>query len=346
MSPTSWAASPAPTLDEAALRRLTRHCMAYRDPRDGIALWQLATTLAGYLALCGLLLWAAASGQVLLTLLLALPAGGFLVRLFTIQHDCGHGSFFSRRWANTALGLVISVLTLTPYGYWRRAHTLHHSGSGDLSRRGIGDIDTLTVREYRALTPRRRFLYRAYRHPLLQHIIGPPVHFILIQRSPFGQVLPPREVWRSLMGLNLAILVVYGGLSWAFGVGTVALAFLPVACVASWAGAWLFYIQHQFEHTSWEEAADWTLPTAALEGSSYYVLPPVLQWFTGNVGLHHIHHLNSRIPNYRLQECLEGDPMLGSISRLTLRESLSCIGLALWDEDERRLIRFSELPAR
>lgn len=337
---------PSPvSLDEPTLRRLVRHCMAFREPRDGVAAWQLVSTLAAYLALCGVLLWAASRGQALAVLALSLPAGGLLVRLFTIQHDCGHGSFFRARAANTTVGLALSALTFTPYGYWRRTHTLHHAGSGDLSRRGVGDVDTLTVREYRSLAPFRRLLYRAYRHPLVIHLIGPPVYFLILQRSPFGQALPAREAWRSLLALNAVLVVVYGGIAFAVGPAATALALLPVACVASWVGAWLFYIQHQFEHTSWDEAGDWTLPNAALGGSSYYVLPPVLQWFTGNVGLHHIHHLNSRIPNYRLQECLDAEPLLGRISRLTPRASLRCVGLALWDEDARRLIRFSELRA-
>ncbi len=338
-------APPGTTLDRDMVRRPTRHCLAFRDARDGRALWQVATTLPPFLGLSGLLIWGAATGQYLL-LLLALPAAGLLVRIFTIQHDCGHGSFFSKRWANNAVGRAVSVLTLTPYDYWRRAHALHHASSGDLSRRGIGDVDTLTVREYEALPPRQRFLYRLYRHPLILHVIGPPVYFILLQRSPWGQALPAREAFGSLMGLNVALVALYGGLMWAFGVGTVVLALLPVACLTSWAGAWLFFVQHQFEHTHWDEAEAWNLQEAALEGSSYYVLPPVLQWFTGNIGLHHIHHLNSRVPNYRLQECLEAEPTLGAISRLTLRESLSSIGLALWDEDERRLISFAELKAR
>ncbi|KAA2234674.1 fatty acid desaturase [Salinarimonas soli] len=339
------AAPPGTPLDRDTLRRLTRHCLAFRDARNGRALWQVATTLPPFLVLCGLLLWGAATGQYLL-LLLAIPAGGLLVRIFTIQHDCGHGSFFSSRLANNAVGVSLSILTLTPYGYWRRTHALHHSSAGDLSRRGVGDVDTLTVREYEALSRRERLVYRAYRNPLILHLIGPPIYFILLQRSPWGQALPAREAWASIMGLNLALLVFYGGLIWALGAGTVALALLPVACLTSWAGAWLFFVQHQFEHTHWDHAESWNMQASALEGSSHYVLPPLLQWFTGNIGLHHIHHLNSRIPNYRLQECLDADPVLATISRLTWRESMSCIGLALWDEDERRLVSFAEFDAR
>jgi omega-6 fatty acid desaturase (delta-12 desaturase) len=337
-------ASPveAEALSKAAAERLARHCMAYRDANDGRALVQLAVTLVPFAALVAAMMWAAAAGHAWHALLLALPAGGLLVRIFTIQHDCGHGSFMTGRRANAWLGRALSLLTFTPYEFWRRAHTLHHATAGDLSRRGIGDVDTLTVREYRALPGLERLKYRIYRNPLVLHVIGPPLYFVLLQRSPFGQALPARQIWRSVLGLNLGLVGLYGTLAALVGLGPVGLTFLAVACVASWVGAWLFFVQHQFEHTRWDEAAAWDFQLHALEGSSYYVLPRVLQWFTGNVGLHHIHHLNSRIPNYRLQECLDDEPLLGSISRLTVRESLRCIGLALWDEEARRLVSFAQ----
>jgi omega-6 fatty acid desaturase (delta-12 desaturase) len=322
--------------------------MAYRSADDGRALLQLVTTVLPFVGLSALLLWSASQGSwpVLLFVLpaLALLAGGLLVRLFIIQHDCGHGSFFSSRAANTWVGRALSVLTLTPYGYWRRAHSLHHASAGDLSRRGIGDVDTLTVREYRVLSAWGRLKYRIYRNPAVLHVLGPPLYFVLFQRSPFGQALPAREAWRSIMGLNAALLVLYGALVAILGIGPVALALLPVACVASWVGGWLFFVQHQFEQTRWDEGKEWDFQLGALGGSSYYVLPRILQWFTGSVGLHHIHHLNSRIPNYRLQACLDGDEVLARISRLTLRESFSCIGLALWDEERRKLVSFAEAP--
>jgi omega-6 fatty acid desaturase (delta-12 desaturase) len=315
--------------------------MRYRDAQDGAAAWQLASTLLLFAALMGLLVWGVAHDR-LAVLLFAVPAGGLLVRLFIVQHDCGHGSFFSSRAANTWIGRALSVLTLTPYGYWRRSHALHHASAGDLSRRGIGDVDTLTVSEYRALSGWQKAKYRLYRHPAVLHVLGPPLYFILLQRLPFAQALPTRDVWRSIMGLNAALLIVYGAFAAVVGLWVALLVVIPVACVASWVGGWLFYVQHQFEHTRWDEGELWDFQTGALGGSSYYVLPPVLQWFTGNVGLHHIHHLNSRIPNYRLQACLEAEPILASISRLTLRESLGCIGLALWDEERRKLVSFSD----
>lgn len=329
-----------PVLTETVVRRLVRHCLRYRDADNRRAAFQLVTALVPFLALVATMMWGVAH-EVWLVLALGIPAGGFLVRLFVIQHDCGHNSFFTSRAANRIVGRLLSVLTFTPFGHWSRSHTMHHAGSGDLGRRGIGDIDTLTVREYRALSPSARLRYRFYRHPLILHLIGPPIYFLLLQRLPVGLALPGRQAWLSIMGLNLALVVVYGGLIAAFGVFTVLIALVPPALIASWSGGWLFFVQHQFEHTHWEESERWNLQFAALGGSSYYVLPPVLQWFTGNIGLHHIHHLNSRIPNYRLQECLDAEPLLATISRLSLRESLGCVGLSLWDEEQRRLVTFS-----
>lgn len=326
-------------LDDTLIRRLSRHCLQFRDPDDRAAWFQFTTTFALFLATVGVMIVGAASGIYAL-LVLFLPAGGLLVRLFAVQHDCGHHSFFSSKKANRAVGRLLSVFTLTPFGYWSRSHAVHHTTAGDLGRRGIGDVDTLTVDEYAARTPWARWRYRLYRHPLLLHVIGPPLYFILFQRSPFGQALPFADAWRSIMALNLALLLVYGGLIALVGAGVVAMVVLPVACVASWVGAWLFFVQHQFEDTHWEESGDWTQQRAALSGSSYYVMPKILQWFTGNIGLHHIHHLNSRIPSYRLQACLDAEPMLGTISRLSLRESFQCIGLALWDPTTRKLVSF------
>ncbi|GJD47503.1 Fatty acid desaturase [Methylobacterium crusticola] len=325
-------------------REFVRHCTAYRDPLPSAAFQQLANTLVPYLALCAALLYAAAHGYGALALPLALPAGGLLVRLFIIQHDCGHGSFLPSRAANDWLGRALSLLTVTPYDSWKRAHALHHASSGDLSRRGTGDIQTLTVREYLDRTRWGRLRYRLYRNPLILIVLGSPLNFLVLQRLPSGAGLPWRSAWRDVLALNLGLAAVVAVLAYAAGgLGPVAWVFVPVICVAAWIGGWLFYVQHQYEETVWEDAADWNLHHAALGGSSYYVLPPILQWFTGNVGLHHVHHLNSRIPNYRLQECLDGHAALGRVGRLTLRESLGCLGLALWDEETRKLVGFSHL---
>ncbi len=327
-------------------QQIARHCAAYREPIASRAVIQIVNTALPYAALCGAMLWLAAAGWWAATLLLALPAGAFLVRLFIVQHDCGHGSFVPSRAGNDWIGRALSVLTVTPYDSWRRAHALHHSSAGDLSRRGTGDIFTLTVAEYRALGFWGRLRYRLYRNPLVLIGIGSPLNFLVLQRFPSGMGVPWRTAFRDVMGLNAAMLAVYGGLALAVGWAPVLLAFFPAITVASWIGGWLFYVQHQYEDTVWESPDAWDFHEAALGGSSYYVLPKVLQWLTGNVGLHHIHHLNSRIPNYRLQECLDGHALLGQVGRLTLRESLACVRLALWDEETRKLVSFGEARRR
>ena len=320
---------------------LARHCMRYRDPNDVRAWHELATTFGLYSLTCAAMLWALASG-IWSGIALAVPAGLLLVRLFTVQHDCGHGSFFSSRTLNTWVGRVLGVLTVTPFGAWKLAHSLHHSGSGDLERRGIGDIDTLTVKEYEARSVYGRWAYRAYRHPIVLHLIGPPIYFLVVHRIPFFQALPSSQVWKSTMATNAGIVALYGSLGLLVGFGPVLAAVVAVATVASWIGGWLFYVQHQFEETHWAAGEDWDARTAALNGSSHYVLPGWLHWLTGHIGLHHIHHLNSRVPSYRLPECLAGDERLSRISRLTMRESLGSIGLSLWDEETRRLVPFAQ----
>ncbi|WP_460005877.1 fatty acid desaturase [Methylorubrum rhodinum] len=265
--------------------------------------------------------------------------------------SCGHGSFLPSRRGNDWLGRALSLLTVTPYDSWKRAHALHHASTGDLSRRGSGDIHTLTVREYLALPRGSRLRYRLYRNPFLLIVLGSPLNLLLLQPLPSGVGLPWRTAWRDVLALDAVLLAGLGLL--ALGVGgvePVLWVFLPVISLAAWIGGWLFYVQHQYEETVWDEADAWDFHRAALGGSSYYVLPRVLQWFTGNVGLHHVHHLNSRIPNYRLQECLDVHEILGCVGRLTLRESLGCLNLALWDEDARKLVGFARVrglkPAR
>ncbi len=329
--------------DETTLaREVARHCAAFREPITRLAVRQIADTLLPYLALCALMLGMAANGYALLTLPLAVPAGGLLVRLFIIQHDCGHGSFLTSRRRNDWLGRALSLLTVTPYDSWKRAHALHHASTGDLSRRGTGDIHTLTVREYLTLTRWGQLRYRFYRNPLILILLGSPINFLVLQRLPSGVGLPWRTAWRDVLALDGALLATLALLALAVGgLAPVLWVVLPVISVAAWIGGWLFYVQHQYEETVWEEADAWDFHRAALGGSSYYVLPWILQWFTGNVGLHHVHHLNSRIPNYRLQECLDGHEMLGRVGRLTLRDSLRCLRLALWDEETRKMVGFA-----
>jgi len=281
-----------------------------------------------------------------LTLLLAVPTAGFLMRMFMIQHDCGHGSFFSSRRARDTVGFWIGVLTLIPYQYWRKTHAYHHAHSGDLDFRGFGDVDTLTVEEYRSLPPLKRFAYRAYRHPLVLFGIGPLFHFVVKHRYPWDIPRDWSQAWRSVWLTNLAVAGIVVALVWAIGWGPFVQVHLPVLAVTTSAGVWLFYVQHQFEDTYWHRHQDWDYFDAALQGSSYLVLPRPLQWITANIGIHHVHHLNARIPNYRLQACMEANPEFQEVTRITIRESWRLTRLALWDEEARELISFREVRRR
>lgn len=327
---------------KAAIRRLAAHCAKYRGPVERVAIRQLATTLIPLVALVGLM-FATVETHYWITLLLAIPTAGILVRIFIIQHDCGHGSFLKTRAANDLVGRLCSVLTLTPYGLWRREHALHHASSGNLDRRGAGDINTLTIREYTALPFMGRLHYRIYRHPLFLFGLGVPFFFLILQRTPWLHPIKPREAWRSVMALNAGMVAFYGSLAYLFGLSNVLWIAVPILHAASAIGGWLFFIQHQFEETHWEESGSWDFQVAAVMGSSYYALPSILNWFTGDIGLHHIHHLNSMIPNYRLQDCLKASPELQSLNKLTLMESFKCARLKLWDEDNRRLVGFADV---
>ncbi|MFI4999910.1 MAG: fatty acid desaturase [Reyranellales bacterium] len=305
---------------------------------------EIAITLVPLAALWALA-WATLDIGYWLALPLALAAAAFLVRLFAIQHDCGHGSFFRYRWANDWIGSVLSVVTLTPYGVWRRTHATHHASSGNLDRRGLGDVDTLTVEEYRARSLWGRLRYRLYRHPLVMFGIGPAYLFFLQHRLPVGLMRNGWRPWVSTMATNLAIALIAGVLIWLIGLKAFLLVHLPIMLFAASVGVWLFYVQHQFEHTIWASDGKWNAHEAALHGSSHYDLPAFLRWFTANIGMHHVHHLCSRIPYYRLPRVLSDHPELRDVGRVTLLESFRCVNLALWDESRRRLVSFREARA-
>jgi omega-6 fatty acid desaturase (delta-12 desaturase) len=327
---------------DASARSLVRKCACYGRADGRRSVTQVLTTAVPFT-----LLWVAMVFSLdisyWLTLLLAVPAAGLLVRFFIIQHDCGHGSFFKSRAANDLVGRAASVLTLTPYGYWRRTHGMHHATSGNLDRRGVGDIDTLTVKEYLALSTRRRFAYRLYRNPAILFSVGAFYFFFLKHRVPFGLPLPWREAWRSIVATNILIAAAAAAAAAAVGFGPFLLVQGPTMMLAATFGTWLFYIQHQFEGAYWQTDERWSFYDAATKGSSYYALPKVLQWFTGNIGLHHIHHLCSKIPNYRLQECLDHIPELKHAARISLIGSFKCARLALWDEHRGKLVGFRQL---
>ncbi len=320
----------------------TKILARYREPSRVRSVTELVITIVP-LVLLWILIWAALDFGYWFGLLLAVPAAGLLVRLFMIQHDCGHGAFFRHRLANDWVGRVLGVLTLTPYDFWRRTHAIHHASSGNLDQRGIGDIDTLTVREYLALSRWGRLRYRLYRHPIVMFGIGPAYLFILQHRLPVGLMRRGWQPWLSTMATNAAIAAVIGTLIWFIGLGSFLLVHLPIMLLAASVGVWLFYVQHQFEDTFWAEDRAWNVHAAALHGSSHYDLPAVLRWFSANIGVHHVHHLCSRIPYYRLPDVLREHPELVATGRLTLIESLRCVRLVLWDERKRRLISFREI---
>ncbi|WP_296473810.1 fatty acid desaturase [Roseinatronobacter sp.] len=309
----------------------------YRDPATHRSLLELAATLVPFFALWALA-WMALSISPWLALALAVLNGTFLVRIFIIQHDCGHGSFLKNRTAQDWVGRVLGVLTLTPYAVWRRTHAIHHAHHGDLDHRGIGDVTTLTVEEYRARSPFGRFMYRLYRHPLVLFVLGPSYLFILQNRLPMGLMNAGWRYWTSAMGTNAMIGIALALIIWFGGLLPVLLVFLPTSVIAATIGVWLFYVQHQFEQTHWSKGEEWQLHDAALEGSSHYVLPQPLRWLSGNIGIHHVHHLYSRIPFYRLPEVIRDYPELAEAQRLTIGESFATVKLHLWDEVQGKLI--------
>ena len=332
-------AQPAGTNDA---RAWTQKLLRYREPSSARSVVELVISAAPLAALWALMWLFYSFGFWWLSLLLALPAAGFLVRLFMIQHDCGHGAFFRHRLANDWIGRALGVLTLTPYDFWKRTHAAHHATSGNLDRRGMVDVDTLTVREYMARSRWGRLKYRLYRHPLVMFGIGPAYLFLFQHRLPVGLMRAGWQPWVSTQATNLAIAAIALVLISLIGVKAFFLVHLPILLLSAVFGVWLFYVQHQFEDTFWQESRGWDLHEAALHGSSHYDLPAWLRWFTANIGIHHVHHLHSRIPYYRLPSVLRDHPELRNIGRLTLLESFSCVRLTLWDEAQGRLTSFRE----
>ena len=281
-----------------------------------------------------------------LTVALAIPAAGFLMRLFMIQHDCGHGSFFKSQKLANAVGFVIGVMTLTPYHYWRKTHAIHHAHSGDLDLRTFGEIETLTVEEFEALTPFKRLYYRVYRNPLVLFGPGAAFHFLFKHRYPWDVPRKWKREWRSVRWTNLALVGILVA-AWAtIGLQRFLMVQIPITLAACTMGVWLFYVQHQYEEAYWHRHVNWNYFDAGLYGSSFLVLPKPLQWLTANIGLHHVHHLNSRIPNYRLQKAHDENPELWEVHRLGIIDGIKTLPLALWDEPNNRLISFREYRNR
>ena len=317
----------------------------YRRPETWRAAYQLASTALPLAAVWLAMLWSL-SVSYWLTLALAVPAALLVVRLFMLQHDCGHGAFFKSQRVNNAVGSVIGVLTLVPYEYWRKTHAIHHATSGDLDHRSFGDIDTLTVREYLSRSRLKRLLYRLYRHPLVLLVVGPTWQFIVKHRFPADIPRTWKREWASVHWTNVALVVIVALMALTIGLDRFLLVQLPITLIAGSVGVYLFYVQHQYEDTYWRYREAWNYYAAGLEGSSHLVMPKWLQWFTANIGLHHIHHVASRIPNYHLQRCFDDLPEVRRVTTLTLRQSVRTLWLTLWDEDERRLIGFRDLRER
>lgn len=330
-----------PTTGLTTSREWLRLLAPYREPNHVRSFGELFLTGAVFVALW-VAAWLAFSISYWLTLAISVLAAGTLVRLFMIQHDCGHGAFFRRRAINDWVGRVIGVLTLTPYKVWRHSHSTHHATSSNLCKRGVGDISTLTVREYQALSSPRRLAYRLYRSPLVIFGIGPAFQFLLRNRLPQEFRREALTNWVSAMGTNLTIFIVAGVMIYAVGAGPFLLVHLPIILLASSIGVWLFYVQHQFEDTYWSENQAWSLQDAAFQGSSHYALPQPLRWFTANIGVHHVHHLQSRIPYYRLPQVLRDFPELAEVRRMNLRQSFACVRLRLWDEGRSKLVTFAK----
>jgi len=309
----------------------------YQKASHRRAIWQIVNTLVPYAGLWCLMYYTLAVSW-WLTVPLAVLAGAILVRAFIIFHDCGHGSFFRSEKANHIVGAITGVLTFTPFYHWRWDHAIHHSSSGDLDRRGTGDVWTLTVQEYLESSRWRRFAYRLARNPVVLFVLAPMYLFLLQQRVPSFKA-PARERY-SVYWTNLALGVMAAGLIRVFGLEAYLIIQIIVMATAGAAGVWLFYVQHQFEGVYWERSEDWDYAEAALKGSSFYKLPRVLQWFSGNIGFHHIHHLSPRIPNYHLERCHKAEPLFQTVKPVTLFASFRSLSFRLWDEQRRKLVGF------
>jgi len=326
-----------PIADHAAWKEIV---LKYQKPSRWRASWQIVNTIVPYgllwylMYLCRPISW-------WLVLPLAVLAGALLVRVFIIFHDCGHGSFFKSRTANTVVGVLSGVLTFTPYYHWRWEHAIHHASAGDLDQRGTGDVWTMTVQEYLEASRWKKFAYRLARNPVILFVIAPLFLFVMRQRIPSPKASTRER--HSVYAMDLAILGMAVAMSLVFGFLPYLIIQLIILMVAGGAGVWMFYVQHQFEDVYWERGENWSFTAAALEGSSFYKLPRILQWFSGNIGFHHIHHLSPRIPNYNLEKCHQADPLFQQVRPITFISSLKSITFRLWDEKSRKLVGYSHL---
>jgi len=309
------------------------------DPRKSS--WQLINSLVPFFAIW-VLMYFSLSVSYLLTLALAFLNAMFLMRIFIIQHDCGHNSFFKETELNNLVGTFLGVITLTPYYAWRNSHAKHHASSGDLDFRGFGDVETLTVEEYKALPFLRKMRYRFYRHPLVLFVIGPTIMFTVLNRFPTELEKGQKREKDSIYFTNLALALVFLGAGAWIGFAQLMLMWVPLMIFGSSIGVYLFFVQHQFEDTYWRWHAEWDYAEAALRGSSFFKLPKLLQWFSGNIGFHHLHHLSPKIPNYNLEKAHYENPAFQQVKTITILSSFQSIFLHLWDEQTHKLISWRE----
>ena len=307
------------------------------------SVWQLLTSAVPFF-----FLWYATYKSLdisyLLTVVLAVPTAAFLMRMFMIQHDCGHGSFFTSKRAADIVGFWIGVLTLTPYQYWRKTHAYHHAHSGDLAFRTFGEIKTLTVEEYLAMDKKSQLHYRVYRNPFILFGPGAAFHFLVKHRWPSDIPKKWTQAWSSVRKTNWALLAIIVVMVFLIGWKAFVLVQVPITLAACALGVWLFYVQHQFEDTYWHDHEEWDFFDAGLQGSSYLALPRPLQWMTASIGIHHVHHIAARIPNYRLQQVMDENPAFQRVTRISLMQTFECMRLTLWDTEQQKLIGFSDLP--
>jgi omega-6 fatty acid desaturase (delta-12 desaturase) len=336
MTSTQELVTTDPHADGAAWKAIVEK---YQQPHAGRACWQLVNTIGSYLAVW-VLLYVSLQVSWLLTVPLAVLAGGLLVRVFIIFHDCGHGSFFGSSAANATWGFLTGILTFTPYYHWRGEHAIHHGSTGHLDRRGVGDVWTMTVQEYLESSRWKRFAYRLARNPFVLFIVAPLVLFLVLQRVPRAEANERER--RSVWVMNLAVVLQVVGMCAIFGILPYLVIQLIILMIAGSVGIWLFYMQHQFEDAYWERGDDWDYEAAALQGSSFLKLPRILQWFSGNIGFHHVHHLNPKIPNYNLQRAHDEQPVFQSVPGLSLWDGLQATRLKLWDEQSDQLVTWKQ----
>jgi omega-6 fatty acid desaturase (delta-12 desaturase) len=326
----------APLVNDLSWRQAVA---AYQDSDLRKSLWQIVTSIPPYFVLW-YLAYLSLEVSYLLTLFISVFAALFGMRVFIIFHDCGHGSFFKSRRANNLVGVITGIIVFTPYYAWRHSHAVHHATAGDLDKRGAGDVWTLTYDEYVILPRWKRIFYRIYRNPFFMFVVGPTIDFVILQRLPWVNVSEKPREKNSVVITNLALLAIVIIMSLTIGLKEYILVQLPIIAIATSIGVFLFYVQHNYENVYWERHEEWDYARAALEGSSFFKMPRILQWFTGNIGFHHIHHLSPRIPNYNLENCHYENPIFQEVEAMTIRTSLKSLRVRLWDEDRHKMIGY------